>query len=303
MVSRRKILVTGATGFVGSSLVKELRKRDEHVTCLIRNTSRGSELEELGAELVEGDVTHSGDVNSAFKNIDTVIHLAAVIDAPDKELFESVNVDGTKNCVDAAVVNKVRRFIYMSSLDAKFNMGLYSKSKLAAENIVRKSGLDFIILRPSFIYGANSSDLEELTSLVSKHRFIPIIGKGRYTLQPVYIDDVISVIAEAMDTEKTSDRTYYVAGEEEISFDELVAMISDQLGMKRKKVHVPIFLVNPLVYIYEKLSRNPSITLDRVNLLQRDKTCDISDTQRDFTFQPIKFEAGLELALKEYKAQ
>jgi NADH dehydrogenase len=299
MVPRGKILVTGATGFVGRNLVTELTGRGEQVTCLIRNMDRAEELQKREVELVKADITDYDAVNSGFEDANTVVHLAAVIESQDKELFESVNVNGTRNCVKAAKKYEVKRFIYVSSLDVKFDSGTYSKSKLAAENIVKKSGLDFVILRPAFIYGKGSDSLQKLVSMVEKHRTIPVIGNGKYKLQPVHVDDVVSIIVQAITSEKSIDGTYYVAGPEEITFDDAVTMIAEILGKKRRKVHMPVFLMKMFVYLNEKLSKNPTITRERLNLLLMDKTCDISNTKNDFDFDPVSFEKGLKLTLKD----
>lgn len=287
------ILITGATGFVGRNLIKRLSNTSK-VRCLIRKDINLGE----NVHSIKGDLLNIKSLEEATKDIDTVIHSAAIIKSNKKEEFKKVNVKGTKNLVNACVKNGVKRFIHISSCDVILrNKHDYAYSKLEAEKFVKNSGLDYFIIRPTVIYGKDDKEnLGILFNIIKKYPFAPVMGKGNYQLQPVYIEDVINIIFKCLNSKKIN-KTYFVAGPKALTFNEIIDEASKVLSKKIIKIHFPLPLLRILLKPYEMLAKNPSLTYKKLLSVTENKICDISKTKKDLDFKPLKFEEGLKKVL------
>ncbi len=287
------ILVTGATGFVGKNLIEKLSK-NQKIRCLVRKDS------DLGKsiEVVKGDLTDVKYLKEATKNVSTVIHLAAIINSSNKEEFERINIEGTRNLVKACKENNVKKFIHLSTCDVILkNKNDYASSKLEAENIVKASGLNYFIIRPTVIYGKGDKEsLGMLFNVIKKYPFAPVIGNGNYELQPVHIDDVIGIILKCLSL-KTANRTYFVAGPNPVTFNRIIDITSKVLSKKVFKIHFPLLLLRIILKPYELISKNPSITYKELLAVTENKTCNISVTEKELGFKPLSFEEGVKKTL------
>jgi nucleoside-diphosphate-sugar epimerase len=295
------VLVTGATGFLGSYVLPELKKAGFGLKCLVRNKADAKLLESAGAQVVYGDVRDKSSLTQALRGTDAVLHMAAVLKSSSKKLYYDVNQYGTKNLVDACVENKVRRFIHISTHDVTFERGDYSLSKLKGEEVVKNSKLDFTIFRPADIYGRGECALSGMARLIKSLPVVPIPGKGDAKLQPAYAGDVATAIAKAISNSKSIGKTYFIAGPDQIAFEELVDSIMGELGIKKAKVHVPLAVVKPLVRVYEKVAGNPFMTTDSLELFTRDKTCDYSPAARDLGYSPMHLKDGVKIMLSKQR--
>ena len=257
-----KILITGATGFVGKNLLNALEK-DHDIRILSRK-----KINVKGAYI--GDLFNRDLLLEATK-VNIVVHLAGIA----KGNVIKVNSLGTKNLVEACIVNQVERFIFISSYDAILKTE-YGRSKKLAEGYIRDSGLNYIILRPTVIYGkSNNKDLDKLINMIKKYSFAVIPGDGEIRLQPLFVDDLVDLIVKIIKSERKN-KTYFVGGEI-LSFNQIVDTISKNLSKKVKKINIPTFAVRFL----------------NKSLLQ-DKTCKIDEIKKDFDFNPTPFEKGIE---------
>lgn len=257
-----KILVTGATGFVGSHLLKKLDKYE--VSILSRK-----KIPINGVNVFVGDLFDKKILLGASK-VDVVIHLAG---SSEGNVYK-INYEGTKSLIDACRENKVKKLIFISSYDAILNTE-YGKSKLKAEDYLKNSGLNYIIFRPTVIYGRdNKKDLGKIISLI-KFGIATIPSDGNFKLQPLFIDDIVSLILKSVES-KSKNKTYFIGGGDALTFNDVVKLISDYLGRKVIKIRIPGFLVN---------LRNKT--------LLNDKICSNLDVEKDFNFHPRKFEDTL----------
>ncbi len=283
------ILITGSTGFVGQNLLKSIIDKNIKVRCLVRNKRK---INNNKLDIVEGDLINKDSLDKATQNVNTVIHLAAMIKSSNPKDFINININGVKNLVEACIKNKVKKIIYISSLDAGLNdTNIYGKSKKLGEDIIKNSDIDHIILRPSLIYGKNSQDIIMLTNLIKKFPFIPIIGNGKSRLQPVYVNDVCEIIIKLINS-KIKNKLYYIAGEEKISMNDFVDKIASLYSKRIIKIHFPLWLLWLPLKLYGFIFRG-SMNYESVKLLNKDKICDISDIKRDFNFKPISLNKGL----------
>ena len=299
------MLITGGTGFVGSHLIKRLIDEGHKVRCVIREGSKKIDrIKGLGAEIVHGDVTDADSLIDACKGIDTIIHLVGIIQEEKGMTFQSIHVDGTRNLVNAAKKNNVRLFYYQSANGAdKDGKTAYYKTKAEAEEIVKASGMDYIIFRPSLIYGDGDQFVLRLKKIIHDAPVIPIIGSGESLLQPIFIDDLVACLIKAITTPQLKNRIFCIAGPEQIRFKDVVIRIADAMGVKRPSFHVPVFLMRPAAMLMEAILPKPPVTVDQITMIQMDNICDIKDMKEVFNIEPISFNEGLLKVFKYSRSQ
>lgn len=223
-----------------------------------------------------------------------MINLAAVIDSKNKKDYYATNVEGAKNLIEACKKNKVRRIIFVSSMaSTKDFLDDYGRSKKEAEDLVKKSGLSYTILRPSFIYGKNSNSMKKMLSLINSFRFILIVGNGKYTLNPVHVDDVVKAIISCINSKKAVKKTYDILGEKEIAFNEFIDIISEKYKIQKRKLHIPISICLVISSIGSILGQNFPLKRSFVLSLNSKYKGDIGPTERDLNYKPIGFKEGL----------
>ena len=155
------ILITGSTGFVGRNLINKIPDK-EKVKCLVRKSSNIKFLKEHDVQLIYGDITDKKSMDNALKDTDIVIHLAALINGTKKQ-FYNVNVEGTRNLIALCRKNKVKRIIALSSMAAtRKHLDNYGKSKKESEDLIKDSGLNYTIFRPTMIYGKGSNSIKNI---------------------------------------------------------------------------------------------------------------------------------------------
>ncbi|MCK9614363.1 MAG: NAD-dependent epimerase/dehydratase family protein [Candidatus Omnitrophica bacterium] len=286
------LLVTGASGFVGRHLLEKLIKKGVKVRCLVRNRNKVN-LTNPNLEIIEGDILDQHIIDKATENIDLVIHLAAVIKSSNPERIREVNIGGTTKIISACRKNKVKKIIHISSLDAALGItNLYGTTKKISEEIVKKSDIKYIILRPSLIYGEGSKDITALARIVKKYPIIPIIGNGK--LQPLYIDDFCELIVKMIDGD-VQDKVYFVGGKEQLTLGQLADKIAALNGKKIIKIYIPLEIFWLPLKIFNIFSRNSQLSYDSLKLLKFNKICDIGEAKRDFNFTPMSIDEGLRL--------
>lgn len=269
----KKVLVTGATGFVGGHVVEELLRRGYEVSALARNPRPGGGPEKSGAKFHAGNVLRAETLD--FAGFDAVIHLVGIIVERGEQTFERVHTEGAKNVVDAAKRAEVARYVHMSALGARPGAASrYHKSKYAAEEYVRASGLDYVILRPSVIFGRGGEFTKMLVDFFRNPLFVPVIGSGMGKLQPVSAVDVARCFAAALTSEKATRGVFELGGPQVYAFNELLDEVGRQLGKKRLKIHAPLFVGKIMASLFERFLEKPPLTRDQLIMLGEDSVCD-----------------------------
>lgn len=270
------ILVTGGTGFIGTRVVNLLRAEGRPVRCLVRDPARAATLVRLGCELAPGDVTDAPSVEAAARGCDAVIHLVAIISGSPED-FERIMIQGTRNVVEAARKAGVRRLVLMSALgvsEETKDLVPYYRAKWAMEQAVKESGIEYVILRPSFVFGPHGGAIGEFARVVRYSPLIPVIGDGTRRIQPIDVDDVALCTVRALDLPEAANRTFELGGPEAVTWNELWARLAAAMGKRRTMVHLPVGLVRIPAAIMERLPR-PPLTRDQLVMLEAtDSVCD-----------------------------
>ncbi len=234
-----RVLVTGATGFVGREVVRELLERGHEVRALVRRRAARKLRDGKRVEVFVGDCLAPGTVTPAVAGCDAVIHLVGIIrEFPGRGVtFERVHVQATKNLVDAASAAGVRRFLHMSALGARpAPADPYHVTNFQADEYVRASGLTYTIFRPSIIYGPRDRSINLFVRQIQRLGFLTIIGDGQYQLQPVPVGTVARAFALALELPGTENRVYDVGGPEPLTFDAIIDTIAEGTGPAGEKV-------------------------------------------------------------------
>ncbi len=291
-----KVFVTGATGFVGKHVAARLIADGHEPVCLVRDAGSDAAqgLRHLGARLVTGTITSPEDVIAGAGGTDATIHLVGIIFERRGASFQQVHVEGTINMLAAARTAGSSRFIHMSALGAGENaVSAYLKTKWTAEHAVIASGLDYTILRPSIIYGPGGEFIDMLLGQARRLPLLPVIGDGRYLMQPVSVSDVAQVFSAALTNQKSINRIYDVGGPSPLTYNEMLDTVCRALGKKRLKLHIPVAVMRLIAGVSEKTMSKPFLTTDQIAMLLQGSTGDISGLRQDFSTEPVDFPGGL----------
>jgi len=287
------VLVTGATGFLGRRVAKELYTRGKRLRCLVRATSNLDTLKHIPAEIIYGDITDPSSLAEAVKGVEAIIHLVAVIDK-GKTAFERVNYQGTKNLILAAKRAGVKRLIYMSNIGAcpqpSFPF-LYSKWK--SEEEIKASGLSYTIFRSSVMFGEGDRFIGNLAQFIRLSPIAPIIGNGKTRFQLISADEVAKCLTMALDDEGTIGQIISLGGPQYISYEEIIDIIILSLGVKRLKLHIPIAIMRHLVWLMERCLPHPPLTLEQLKMLSFDNITELDTVEKNFGFKPTPLRQGI----------
>jgi len=291
-----KVFVTGGTGFVGSAILQQLVEAEHGVRALVRPGSEGKLAVQTGVEIVPGDATEPETLDGALDGCDAVIHLVGIIrEFPSRGVtFERLHIEATGNILAAAQTQGVTRYLHMSS-NGTGPTGTtgYHRTKWAAEQAVRASDLAWTIFRPSLIFGKGGEFVKMLADLIRKMPVVPVIGDGRYRMQPVAVTQVAESFVRALEMPETVGQTYHLGGGESYNYDEILDLTGRAIGRSHvAKAHQPLFMVKPMVKLMEGSPSFP-ITLDQLEMLLQGNVCDPTDWAATFGIQPISYAEGI----------
>lgn len=299
------VVVTGASGFVGSHMVQALMAAGHRVRGLSRTAPTG-ERRKAGAEYMDGvDITTSTTLTAKmFESTDVIVHLVGIIqEATGGQTFRRIHVDGTGNVIDAArTAGFEGRVIYMSALgSAPDALSEYSRTKFEAEQLVEKSALPYTIFRPSLVIGKDGEFVAQMGDLV-KHGglsmpvpfpFIPVPGDGMNKFQPIWIDDLCGCVTKALANTATDYQIYEVGGATQVTFNDLLAGFARSLHVSKPMVHAPVPVLNVVASVLEALMPKPPVTRDQLLNLGRDNITDSRAIEQVFGIHPLSFDQML----------
>ena len=237
------ILLTGATGNVGTALLRRLTARGDRVRCLVRDPRRLGP-ERVRVQIALGDLADPSSFRNALRGVDTVVHLAAAIrDQPPRGSIEELNAVATLRLLRSAEKLGARRFVFFSALGATLHSpSRFFRAKTLAEDAVRESPLDTTVFAPSIMYSPDDPFITLLTRL-SLFPVLPVSGSGRATYQPLWADDAAACIVSALDGRGEGRDRFELAGPDELTYDEIARLALRSLRRRRRLLHVPLPLV------------------------------------------------------------
>ena len=286
------VLVTGAAGFVGTHVCRQLTRRGSRVRGLVRSPAKAAErLAPMPVDVHVGDVRDETVLRRAMHGCDAVVHLAAIAIERRGETYEDVNAGGTQRVLDTMRAAGVRRLVHMSqNFAASASPHRFLRSKGIAEDAVRASGTDWTVLRPSVIFGREDEFVNVLARLVRLSPLVfPVPGGGRARFQPVAVDDVARVVATALEHDKTVRHAYALGGPAQLTLRQMVERILVAMEARRLLVPLPVVLLRPLIAVAQRLLPNPPVTTELLDLLAIDNVVEGNALHDAFGIMPTPF--------------
>jgi nucleoside-diphosphate-sugar epimerase len=279
------VLVTGGSGFLGRRVVPLLVARGGRVTALARSAAAADVVAALGAEPIPGDLDDPTTVDRAFASADAdaLVNIA------------SMGFGHAPTIVAAAEEHGLQRAIFVSTTSIYTNLPSPSRStRLAAEDLVVTSSLDWTIVRPTMIYGRpDDRNMARLLGLLRRTPAVPLPGGGRGLQQPVHVDDLALAIVIAFDRPTTIGRAYDLAGPTAHTLRQIVTDAGAAVGREPVIVPVPLRPTIAAARLYERAAKRPRLSSEQIARLAEDKAVDIEQARADLDFDPREFAEGI----------
>lgn len=306
-----KVFLTGATGYVGRQIVRNLVKAGQSVRVFVRLGSASKLPQEVQTkvEVLVGDITKPETIKGKLSGCEAVINLPGLLrEFPQKGVtFQKVHFEGTKNLVDEAKQTGVKRFVEMSALGVRENATTgYQKTKWLAEQYVRQSGLSWTTFRPSVIFGNEHEGLMNFVSVLvdllnMMPIAVPVIGTGEYRFQPVCIENVSEGFVKSLTTQQSIGKIYEVGGPEKLTYNEMLDILAEAIGKKKVKFHQPLFVMKTMARLFGGYEFFP-ISRDQITMLIEENICtDEQPFYKDFNITPIYFRESVKKYLSMAK--
>jgi len=291
-----KLAVVGATGFIGRALLTALSGTPHQVTAVTHASPSGNSF---GGNIrfTAGDIHERESLHAAFHGAEAVFHLVGIIAETRKLTFEKTIVGGTRHLVDAACDAGVKKLIYLSGLGTSANpISKYFRAKWESEIIIRNSGLEYVILRPSFVFGPEDKSINRFAKMFRRLPFAPVIGDGRYQVQPLFVGDLVQMLISSLDNARAQNQVIEMGGPEIFEFREIVAIIKKSLNIRRVNIYIPFWFMKINAMILEGIMKPAPVTVDQLKMLQAGSAADNRLMQEIFNITLTPFEDKL----KEY---
>ena len=307
------IFVTGANGFVGSHLVPAAIDAGHHVLALVRDDAGAEEVsrrltpvQQASVETRRGDVTAPDTLPQAIAGADAVLHLAALPrDWDGGASLRLVNTEGTRNVIAAAKAAGVRRFVHLGGLGLVDEPQLhFGSSKAKGMALVRESGLDWTILKPSILFGPGDGFFNILAGLVRlSPGIVPITGKGDARFQPLAIDDLARATVIAFADPGTIGREYELGGPRYWTYREIMEEVLRGMGKRRLLLPMPVAVIRLVAGAAEAIRLPFPVATDQLRQLKYDNVGALDGVRAGFGFEPRSMEGGLTYLRKKVRDQ
>ncbi|HEY8499716.1 MAG TPA: NAD-dependent epimerase/dehydratase family protein [Clostridia bacterium] len=291
------VMVTGASGFIGTHLVEAMSKDDavDNIFALYRRKEQIPFIPKVNPVIGDLDSLPSIKVDA---RIDVAVHLAGYYKTESKKLCEEINVQGTKNTVSFCKNNSIPRIIFFSTINVNLKTkGRYAVSKAEAEEIVKNSGIDYMIVRPSLVYGGRVGSLGKIIGYAEKFPIFPIFGLGKAIEQPIHINELVELTLMMIKDFKPGEEIY-AAGWDAIPFSMLVKTIGNCIGKKVRIMPIPAKPVYWIIKLAEKAGIHPGLSSEQVAHMSQDLAADMTQTLKLYPVKLKPFEEHIKADLK-----
>lgn len=286
------VALTGASGFLGRELVRQLEKAGHEVRLLLRTSSKWQGEQKV----FRLDFSNSSALSEALNGVNVLLHAAGVTNGSDQVLRDT-NIEMTRQ-LTKALPDSVKRVVYISSAAATMRKGLYGESKLKAEEIIKtsakESGREWVMLRPTLIVGpGDSKNLASMVNWVKRSPLVPVLGGGKFKVQPVFIEDAAKAMVNAVTTSAVN-AVYHITGPEQVSLREMLEEIKRRTGSSCFFVSVPLGPVQVAVKAWAMIWPWTKLPVKQISELDKHEAFDWQEGREALQFNPRSFQDSLD---------
>jgi len=325
MTEKRRIAVTGATGFLGSHLCERFITDGDDVHVFIRDIKKSASYKGRAAKIVVGDITDENAMADLMLGADIAVHLVSNfrVASGSSESYHKINVEGTKNALTAARAAGVKRFVYCSTIgvhgnvkespateDSPYNPGdLYQETKTEAEKFcldeAKKGGMEIVVVRPTSMYGPGDMRMLKMFKMLAKRTFFTV-GPCQENFHAVYIDDVVSGFLKAMTIPGISGQVFFIGGAEYVTLKEYINTAAKGVGAPPPFLHFPYWFFYGAAVICESicvpLRIEPPLHRRRVRFFKNNRAFSIEKARNILGYEPaVSLEEGMKRTVAWYK--
>jgi|TARA_B110000263_G_scaffold100681_1_gene88063 NADH dehydrogenase len=298
-----RVALFGGTGFVGSYIVDQLIDKEHIPRMLVRNGSIEKSLSRDKCEIVNGDITDGDAIREVITGADAVIYTIGIIRefASKGITYEKLHFEGAIRCMDIAIEMEVKRFILMSANGVCPSGTGYQKTKWMSEQYLKNTDLEWTIFRPSLIFGdPRGHDRPEFCTQLKKdlinlpfpaplfHEGLLPFNAGSFTMSPIHVKTVADIFVSSIDKDNHYSETIELGGETELTWKEIIKIISNACGKKKWALPAPVIAVKTVAAIFDRFSWFP-VTKDQLTMLVEGNTCDSTNYFSDNNLKPLQF--------------
>jgi uncharacterized protein YbjT (DUF2867 family) len=292
----RMILITGASGFVGRRLVRRLAGDENlEVRILLRPGGDTTRLPRgVPIHIMMGDITDADSLLAAMDGVHTVFHLIGTETRGRHARLEEVDIAGTKAVVEASLHARVGRIVYVSRIGADRGSAFpVLRAKGEIEDAIRNSGLAYTIFRSGVLFGEGDRLSEHIAMLARSFPVYFVPGDGEMSLQPFWVEDLVTCLAMSLEDLDMVDRTITVGGPELLTYRRMVMRVMHVIGSPRPIVSLPLLVHQAGAWFLDGLFARWPLTLQWIEMLSTNQTGELGTVERHFGFRPTAFDVGM----------
>lgn len=290
------ILVTGSTGFIGKTLVRKLVESGEEVRLLLRPSPQSPRLPlGMSVEVAVSSLNDERSLRAAMVGVDTIYHLAGVERQGAYADLMKVDIQGTQSVTRAAKDAQVKRIFFLSHLGAdRASAYPILKAKAIAEESIRRSGIDYTIIRSAIVYGPSDGFTTALAGLIATMPSIYLMpGDGRTLIQPLWIEDLVTCLIWALDNERITNETLEIGGPEYLTFRQVLELVMAAIDTQRRLIATRPPYLRGLTVFLEAILPGLPVSVYWLDYLATNRTCTLDTIPRTFNLMPSRMAQNL----------
>jgi len=296
------ILITGATGFIGRALVRQLSETGHEVRVLLRPSPKSPRLPKgVPVEVAVVGLNDERGLRAAMRGVDQIYHLASAAAHGQRGSLLTTDIEGTRTLAQVAESVDIKRLVYLSHLGAdRASAFPVQKAKGIAEEHIRKSGVPYTIIRSSIVFGPEdgfTTDLARVLKLAPG--FVPIPGDGRTLLQPLWVEDLVTCLIWTLENPETVNHTYEVGGGEYFTLRQVLEIIMTVTHTRRAFLPLPPPYMRALFVVLDSFARQLDASTYWLDYVAVNRTCPVDNLPRTFGLMPARFAYRLNYLVHE----